>query len=79
MRKGRMFPPARTARSAPSGRASRAPLERADTGRAKEENIMRLSDEQIRQGLLHADREVRSACLRYFVTASAGTRRLCRP
>jgi len=40
---------------------------------------MRLSDEQIRQGLLHADREVRSACLRYFVTASAGTRRLCRP
>jgi hypothetical protein len=27
---------------------------------------MRLSDEQIRQGLLHADKDVRSACLRYF-------------
>ena len=27
---------------------------------------MRLADEQIRQGLLHADQDVRSACLDYF-------------
>jgi hypothetical protein len=27
---------------------------------------MRLTEDQVRQGLLHADKEVRSACLRYF-------------